>query len=162
MELTRLEVLSEGIVASHVKELMALDHVIDAENWKEEEFRIELPDKFRYSRVALGPQGDPVGFVVASRKEDRIHVHRLAVGDAHQRAGVGRRLIAAVAASALRDGLETMTLKVPMKNEAARRFYERLGFRTLEATAEASQLVAANRDLLERLEGPSEGAANRR
>lgn len=153
MTQTRFEALSREAVASLLGELIALDRVIEADRWGAEEFRAELPGKFRYSQVALGPGGEPIGFVIASRKGNRVHIHRLAVGEAHQGAGIGQRLVAAAAASALNDGLAMMTLKVSWANESARRFYERLGFSVLETTAQSSQLIAAIGDLVERL-GP--------
>ena len=148
MDLIRVRPLSREIVNERLPELIALDGGIDAEGWRREQFEMELPDKYRHSRLAVLEDGGAAGFVVASRKDRHVHVHRLVVGSDHRRSGIGRRLIAAVAASALEDGLATMTLKVAARNAAAIRFYERLGFAVADRGPEQLQLSASNDGLV--------------
>ena len=73
------------------------------------------------------------------------HMH-IDILPAYQRRGWGRRLIARVVA-ALRDehGLAGLWLGIDTRNEGARLFYERLGFKALPG-APAGTLALAFRD----------------
>ncbi len=87
-----------------------------------------------------------VGFAVASRKGNAVHLHRLVVAPSSRGRGLGRDLVLAVAASARASGLPRMTLKVHAGNREARVFYERLGFRE-EGTAGANVCLGAATEL---------------
>jgi ribosomal protein S18 acetylase RimI-like enzyme len=139
----RYEALTEAMIDTHLEGLIELDGVIVTDKWEEAQFRLVLPGKFMYSRIALSSEGLPMGFAVASQKGEAVHVHRLAVGRPFQRAGVGRSLVLAVVEAAGRDRIGAMTLKVGLENEAARRFYERLGFVVVDSTAASLTMYAA-------------------
>jgi ribosomal protein S18 acetylase RimI-like enzyme len=141
--------LSRERAEAHLAELLRLDGVIGQDAWGEAEFLLPLPEKFDHSRLALGPSGEAVGFAVASRKGDCVHVHRLAVASSHQRRGIGLALLRGVAASGHGAGLETLTLKVARANADASRFYEALGFRPIGASAGGSCLAVATGNLLD-------------
>jgi ribosomal protein S18 acetylase RimI-like enzyme len=61
----------------------------------------------------------------------RGHVEMLVVSAAHQRQGLGRLLMAEVAAWARRQGAAELVLTVWAGNRAAEAFYERLGYAPL-------------------------------
>jgi ribosomal protein S18 acetylase RimI-like enzyme len=69
---------------------------------------------------------------VRGRLDDRVAatalVQSMWVAPAQRRLGVGRELIEAVSERARGRSLRTLTLMVTSNNEAAIRFYERLGF----------------------------------
>ncbi|MDP9082741.1 MAG: GNAT family N-acetyltransferase [Pseudomonadota bacterium] len=79
--------------------------------------------------------------VVVARRERRIaafaimhfgdevaHLNLLAVAAEHRRQGLGRQLIEWLTASAIEAGVFRINLELRTHNEAARIFYERLGF----------------------------------
>lgn len=72
--------------------------------------------------------GTIVGFAMATRAPDEVHLLDLAVARGHRRRGVGGRLVAGVASAAGRDGATAMTLEVRVSNGPARALYEHLGF----------------------------------
>jgi ribosomal protein S18 acetylase RimI-like enzyme len=76
-----------------------------------------------------------VAFWVASTAADLAHTHRVAVDGALRGHGVGTALFEAVARAAGHAGCRRMTLTVNVTNEAAVRFYERLGFAQLRGAA---------------------------
>lgn len=86
------------------------------------------PDR-RVARVAQD-QGHVVGFAMATRQPDEVHLLDLAVAPSHRSRGVARRLVAELATSAQHDGAHAMTLEVRSSNGAARRLYEALGCST--------------------------------
>ncbi len=79
--------------------------------------------------------------VVVARREQRIaafaimhfgdevaHLNLLAVAPEHRRQGLGRRLMDWLSATAIEAGVFRINLELRTHNEAARLFYERLGF----------------------------------
>jgi ribosomal-protein-alanine N-acetyltransferase len=82
--------------------------------------------------------------VVVARREDRIaafaimhfgdevaHLNLLAVAARHRRQGLGRRLMEWLTATAVEAGVFRVDLEVGAGNDAARGFYERIGFHAL-------------------------------
>jgi ribosomal-protein-alanine N-acetyltransferase len=79
--------------------------------------------------------------VVVARREQRIaafaimhfgddvaHLNLLAVAPEHRRQGLGRRLMQWLTTTAIEAGVFRVNLELRTHNEAARIFYERLGF----------------------------------
>ncbi len=108
--------------------LVGLGRDLAWENWTIENLLIDLPSKWELSFVAVSSAG-PVGYGVASRKPDAVHLHHLIVGPAWRGSGVGRELLRRVTAGALAVGARDVSLKVHRDNVRAIAFYERLGFR---------------------------------
>ena len=144
--MTRLEPLSAELLEARVRDLIALDRGIEAEPWGEPEFRLPLAEKLRHSRLAFD-DSRLVGFAVASRKGDAVHLHRLVVAPSERGRGLGRDLVLAVAASGRASGLPRMTLKVHTGNRDGRAFYARLGFRE-ESTAGANVCLVTETGIL--------------
>jgi ribosomal-protein-alanine N-acetyltransferase len=69
-----------------------------------------------------------VGFAMMYFGDDHAHLNLLAVRPAHQRTGVGRRMVAWLVESAKVAGISAIHLEVRSNNTAARRFYRALGF----------------------------------
>ena len=68
------------------------------------------------------------GFAIGEFGESRVHLSLLAVDPAQQRKGIGRALVAWLEASALTAGIGEMHLELRTNNQAARYFYQSLGF----------------------------------
>jgi ribosomal protein S18 acetylase RimI-like enzyme len=64
-----------------------------------------------------------VGFVMAQFGSETVHMSLLGVSAAHQRQGIGRRLVNWVEESAVVAGLFRVRLEVRASNQSARRFY---------------------------------------
>lgn len=73
-------------------------------------------------------EGRPVGRLYLHRGEREALVIDIALLGASRGRGIGSALLRLVQETALRDGLEAVTLHVERRNAAARRLYERLGF----------------------------------
>lgn len=83
--------------------------------------------------VALRGDGRVVGYagIEISALGGEADLINLAVDPAHRRRGVGRRLVATVAAYCRRRGVPLVWLRVRARNRGARAFYRRCGFRTI-------------------------------
>jgi ribosomal protein S18 acetylase RimI-like enzyme len=73
--------------------------------------------------------GQLAGFAIMQFGDDRAHLNLLAVDGAHQRRGLGRRLMSWLHESALVAGTFLLGLELRATNSAAQRFYESLGYR---------------------------------
>jgi [ribosomal protein S18]-alanine N-acetyltransferase len=67
-------------------------------------------------------------FAIMHFGEDVAHLNLLAVSPEHRRQGLGRQLMRWLTASAIEAGVFRINLELRTHNEAARKFYERLGF----------------------------------
>ncbi len=114
-----------------VRELAAhegsLEHVhVDATAWR------ALLSRQDVTVLIAEEAGQPVGFTSMVRRVhlwtggDVLALDDLYVRESARNSGVGRRLMAAVAAEAAPDGL-TVTWGVRLDNDAGQRFYRRLG-----------------------------------
>jgi ribosomal-protein-alanine N-acetyltransferase len=144
-----MAVLTRETLSGRVDDFVALDRATLEEAWGSREFLLELPGKWELSRLALDWTGRVAGFAVASIKPTGVHVHRLVVAAGFRGRGLGRALLKSVAADAAGRGVSTLTLKVGVSNEEARRFYENLGFdesgrdpRNVALTVRVSALLA--------------------
>lgn len=145
--------LTRARVRAHLPALLRLDADTPGEPWHAEHWLADAPWKWRLSRLVLDG-ARPVGFLVASRKPDALHVHRIAVDASMRRRGIAEALIRALAERALRERVDALSLKVQETNEPARALYARLGFRaihppdrTLQLRARAADVVAASPSL---------------
>lgn len=80
------------------------------------------------AEVLLGPDGDLVGYFVAMRGVDELHLLNLTVAPHWQGSGHGRRLLAAVESRARDGGLASLWLEVRLSNERAQQMYRSRGF----------------------------------
>lgn len=101
----------------------------DDEPWQAENFARDLPGKRELSLVAT-VSGEPVGFLIASRRPDGAHVHRVATDPRHQGSGIASGLLARLLAHT--PGI--VTLICHPGNRSALRLYARAGFRVTGTT----------------------------
>jgi len=69
-----------------------------------------------------------VGFALTQFGDSAAHLALLAVAAPHRRAGLGRRLVEWTEQTAVVAGIFEIRLEVRVRNHAARRFYQRLGY----------------------------------
>ena len=113
--------------------IMALERVgfPAAEQWSERSWQGELLGEGRTVLVARAHQ--PVGVIAFQTVGELADLHRLVVGPAHRRRGVGLALVAAGLAAVRRVGARAAILEVGYTNEPAIALYQRLGFEQLIA-----------------------------
>jgi GNAT superfamily N-acetyltransferase len=126
------------------------------------EFEAEVPDElwddddedYEWTHVLLA---DDLGFAALDRKGDRTWLlDILYVRPAARGKGLGVELVRAAADYVQSQGAEMLALEVLESNTAAKRFYDRLGFATVERTlaTPVAGLVAGSGD------GPTFGAVH--
>lgn len=93
---------------------------------------LAMPGAFALMAVPSPADGDPdappPGFVLARAGGGEAEILTIGVDPAARGQGIGRRLLAAAAATALAAGADSLFLEVAKDNEEALRLYERFGF----------------------------------
>jgi ribosomal-protein-alanine N-acetyltransferase len=118
-----------------VAAVAALDRLSFPLPWSEGSFRSDLttnPAAHLIVAEQAGAGGRKVaGYAGYWLVVDEAHLSTLAVDPALRRRGIGERILRAAMRQAARQGAEMMTLEVRVSNDAARRLYEKLGFRVV-------------------------------
>jgi ribosomal-protein-alanine N-acetyltransferase len=109
--------------------LMSRDLVESGLGWKYDAARVlrAMRDPDTLAPVACD-RGRVAGFAIMAFGEERAHLVLLAVGPAHRRLGIGRRLLDWLVESARTAGIASLHLELRASNEAAQRFYRATGF----------------------------------
>jgi ribosomal-protein-alanine N-acetyltransferase len=110
-----------------------LDHVLAVEQAAYEHpwSRGNFVDSLRagYEAQLLGAADVVLGYFVAMKGVDEVHLLNITVAPAYQGEGWGRLILDAVAIWARGQGAEWLWLEVRVSNVRAQRIYERHGFR---------------------------------
>jgi ribosomal protein S18 acetylase RimI-like enzyme len=117
--------LTESFLAEHIQDFtrMARRNIVN-EYWEATHFLAPLNKKWEYSFYVQDHGGTLVGFLVASQKEQSIHIHKFVVDSKFQRGGIGSRMVDHL----LQQSSRTITLKVDQENAKAISFYKQKGF----------------------------------
>ena len=97
-------------------------------SWSADGFKQELSDENSLGCVAFSADGTACGYVLSRCAADECTIHTIAVLPSCQRQGIGRKLMDAMAAQAVRRHCARLFLEVRSRNRGARAFYKALGF----------------------------------
>ncbi len=101
--------------------------LFDPDTWSPETFWAELAAPGRWY-VLAERDGEVVGYAGLAASGPEADVQTVAVAPAAQGSGVGRVLLEALLAEAVRRGVRAVLLEVRADNVPARTLYERAGF----------------------------------
>src|SRR5688572_19258653 len=120
-----LKPLTKAFIANHINNFIEITHRnIRDEYWTESHFLSDLSGKWELSRAVLDESENLVGFLIASKKEASVHIHKFVIDVPHQKKGLGKILL-----NALKDVVtKPLTLKVNADNQDAVSFYLSHGF----------------------------------
>ncbi|HSE21519.1 MAG TPA: GNAT family N-acetyltransferase [Pyrinomonadaceae bacterium] len=125
--------LTRPRVRRYLNGLMRVDATTMGDPWGPAQWMLDLPEKWRLSWCLLRAN-EPIGFVIATKKESSLHIHRLAIAEHERDSGLGKQLLGLAARRGQVRGCHSITLKVDKDNKGAIRFYHRLGFRSSESS----------------------------
>jgi len=119
-----VQTLTKDLATRFADELIAMLGDIEWDYWGRDQLLAHRDEKWERSLLAT-QGGEPVGWAVVSRTERGAHLHHLVVAKEARSRGIGALLMAE---ALRRTGLGVLTLKVHPDNDAAVRFYVRMGF----------------------------------
>jgi len=125
-----LEVMGRESLSRLLSHAVSMERSSGLEPWKEDNFFMDLPDKWCLSRWIRSNNSDtPLGYAVISRKSpSNVHLHRFVISE------TGRGVGTAAMNKILDDLKETalyITVCTGQEAYRAQRFYEVNGFRKL-------------------------------
>lgn len=145
----------EEIKPDDLDEIVAIEQVSFPTPWPRKVFELELKSPRSYKRVSK-INGTVVGYIVAWRIHDEVHILNLAVHPQHRRKGIGRGLLNECLLHFSREGIKSAILEVRVRNKEAIRLYEKTGFRSIgfrrkyySDTGEDALVMKLNMDILE-------------
>lgn len=121
--------LTQELLQEYMQYLVNIDANTLGEAWTADNFTSELPGKWDFSFFSMSDYKKISGFLIASRKKESIHIHRLVVAKDFQAKGIGKQLVEAILRKTTLGKLNRVTLKVSRNNVPAISFYKKLGFR---------------------------------
>ena len=105
-----------------------LERAMFDDAWSTEMFWDELAQGASRTYVVAVDGEDVVGYAGLAAMPDEAYVQTIAVAPAHQRHGLGARLLTALLDDARERGIDRIGLEVRVDNAAAIAMYERFGF----------------------------------
>lgn len=122
-----MEAQFEPLTEARLDEVLAIESVAYDHPWTRGNFVDSL--RSGYQAQLLGAQGVVLGYFVAMKGVDEVHLLNLTVAPAHQGEGWGRVILDALALWARGQGAQWLWLEVRLSNSRAQRIYERHGYR---------------------------------
>jgi ribosomal protein S18 acetylase RimI-like enzyme len=133
--------LTQELLRQQLPRLVEIDSDTIGERWSPSHWFLDLPGKWELSRIA-SIRGVVMGFLIASRKGDRVHLHRAAVVRERRSMGLGRQLVRELANEALLEGCTGLSLKVHKTNIASQSWLTGLGFKVTGEDGENLSMAA--------------------
>lgn len=121
-----IELVPAGLPDAPV--LAALHARCFEDSWSEKGFR-QLMEATGVEATLAHDSGEPLGFILIRVAADECEILSLGVVPTSRGQGTGSRLVERAAHRASERGARTMFLEVNVNNTAAKRLYEKLGFR---------------------------------
>ena len=116
--------------------VMSRDLIETGLGWSWTPARVARSIKNRDTSALAACDGQQVvGFAIMHFGDDRGRLNLLAVHPRYQGGGLGRRMTQWLEESALVAGIEVIELELRRSNVGARKFYERLGYRSAGVVA---------------------------
>jgi len=123
----KVYVLSKQFMSENLDAIVNIERDY-SETWLPDNFMMDVPMKWELSRYAsIGEK--PVGFLIASLREDSIALHRFMVDPDYRDRHIGAIIYSDFEQACMKiQGVKKITLNVLADNTGAIEFYKRLGY----------------------------------
>ena len=122
-----LEARLETMTVEHVDAVVAVERVAYSHPWTRVNFTDSLAAGYHCQALLAGPT--LIGYFVAMKGVDEVHLLNITIAPAYQRQGWALLLLEALAGWARGFGAQWLWLEVRASNERAQQVYVRHGFR---------------------------------
>jgi len=124
---TSVEARFEPLTEARLDQVIAIEDLAYEHPWTRGNFIDSL--RSGYQAQLLGAGGTVLGYFIAMKGVDEVHLLNLTVAPAYQGQGWGRVLLDGLALWSRSEGAQWLWLEVRASNERAQRIYERHGYR---------------------------------
>lgn len=118
------------MVVEDIPAIVAIERLSFSTPWSRVAFLSEIGKPFSFTRVASS-EDTIAGYICVNHILDEAHIMNLAVHPGFRRLGIATRLLKEALKELKRKGADFFYLEVRSSNLAARKFYERSGFRVV-------------------------------
>lgn len=115
-----------AMTPEHLEQVLAIEAAAYPHPWTRGNFEDSL--RAGYEARLLLDDGAIVGYFVAMKGVDEVHLLNITVAPASQRRGLAHLLLEALALWARQQGAQWLWLEVRVSNERAQQVYQRYGF----------------------------------
>lgn len=122
-----LEAQFEPLLSHHVEAILAVERRAYAHPWSAANFADALQSGYQSQLLVAGPH--LLGYFVAMKGVDEVHLLNITVAPEHQGQGWARVMLDALALWARGQGAQWLWLEVRASNQRARHVYESHGYR---------------------------------
>ena len=133
-------VINKEYMEKNVDEFVSIIKNVPNEYWSNDHFLMDLNGKWNYS-IGMLNSGILVAFIIASIKEDSIHIHKFMVKEGFRSKGFGKILLDTFIET-VSQSFKSITLKVYKENSRAIEFYKSNAFLVI---SDNNELVAMKR-----------------
>ena len=132
-QLQPLEARFEAMTPGWLPDVLRLEKSAYAYPWSALNFSDSLQSGYQAQLLTAGPLAQPelLGYFVAMKGVDEVHLLNITVAPAHQRQGWAHVMLDALALWARGQGAQWLWLEVRVSNLRAIAVYERHGFRAV-------------------------------
>ncbi|MDB5742813.1 MAG: ribosomal protein S18P -alanine acetyltransferase [Polaromonas sp.] len=129
--LQHLEAWFEPMTLARLPAVLQVEQAAYLQPWSEVHFLDSLHAGYQAQLLTAGPPDRPalLGYFVAMKGVEEVHLLNLTVAPAHQRQGWARVMLDALAIWSRGQGAQWLWLEVRVSNARARSVYESHGFR---------------------------------
>lgn len=126
-----IKTLTLPLMKQYLEAIIEIDssQMTGFENWTKHNFLLSLDDKFLFSSIVL-VDGKVIGYSVASRKKNVLHIHRIAVKKEFTNQKIGSKLLAFIETKARSKKIYALTTEVLNKSNLVD-FYIKNNFKIL-------------------------------
>jgi ribosomal-protein-alanine N-acetyltransferase len=126
-----LEAQLEAMTPASFEAVLRVEQAAYDHPWSEGNFRDSLQAGYQALLLTAGlpPATELLGYFVAMKGVDEVHLLNITVAPGHQRMGWARVMLDALVIWARGQGAQWLWLEVRISNTRARAVYERYGFR---------------------------------
>lgn len=119
----------EPLTEARLAEVLAIENLAYTHPWTQGNFSDSLRSGYQAQLLQAG--GTLLGYFVAMKGVDEVHLLNITVAPAFQGQGWGRVMLDALGLWSRGQGAQWLWLEVRVSNTRAQRIYERHGFRTV-------------------------------
>lgn len=119
--------LSKELIQKHYESLRKISSRIPDDYWELSHYLKDMPLKWSLSYILMC-NDEPAAFIIASSKEDLIHINRIAVSENFQNSGLGSLLLDKIVEQLKHYQKKGISLKVGIRNIKAINWYFNKGF----------------------------------
>lgn len=125
--LRTVEAQFEPLAEERLADVLRIEQAAYAHPWTRGNFADSLRAGYQARLLTAG--GEILGYFVAMKGVDEVHLLNITVAPVHQRQGWARVMLDALGLWSRAEGAQWLWLEVRVSNERAQHLYERHGFR---------------------------------